>query len=163
LAKILFLDFDGVLNSHVFAKKKPGGVLGLDPLAIELVNYICKRTNAFVVVSSTWRLGETKDSLQDMLNSVGFTGTIIGTTPDLSGHLDQKTGLWIGSSQRGDEIQAWIDSYQQFTYGPIESFAIIDDDSDMCHLASRHVKTSFSVGLTAADARRVVKLLGSTP
>ena len=56
--KIIFLDFDGVLNSHIFMMKerlrdslKSGGVAGIDPEAVARLNAICVRTGAVAVVS----------------------------------------------------------------------------------------------------------------
>ena len=49
---VVFLDFDGVLNSHRFMLERVGngdsggGVMGLDPKAVAHINYICGKTDA---------------------------------------------------------------------------------------------------------------------
>lgn len=45
---------------------------------------------------------------------------------------------------------------------PVESFVILDDDADMCHLMPRLVRSETAVGLTAAEADRAITMLNST-
>lgn len=103
----------------------------LDPKAIALLNELLDRTGAKVVVSSTWRHAQDVDEIQECLDGKGFTGALIGTTP--------RRGYAI----RGEEIQAWIDS----THHEVESFVILDDDSDMGKLMGRLVHTTWEKGL----------------
>lgn len=155
--KLIFLDFDGVINSSKFYEDKEKGVIGLDPKAVALVNEICDRTGALVVVSSSWRHGESRTTLQEILGKVGFTGKVLGMTPDLS---TRHEGLWTAKT-RGDEIFQWIEDSSPNIHGPIESFVILDDDSDMEPLAHRHIKTDHAIGLTSNHVERAVTMLGS--
>ena len=60
MARYLFFDCDGVLNSETWYKThKPGNLEGqdndLDPKYIERLNRICSETWAYLVISSDWR------------------------------------------------------------------------------------------------------------
>lgn len=142
---LVFLDFDGVLNSERFYRVKPNGVMGLDPEAVAILNTLIERTGAEVVVSSSWRIGDTVQGLTEKLVSVGFTGKVIGVTPDLF------------SRPRGEEIQAWLDAHP----ATHRRLVVIDDDADMVHLTRRLVQTRFATGLTAEDVDRAVEILES--
>lgn len=169
--KVIFLDFDGVLNSHEWSRRRPPGThddkrLMLDPAAVGLVNQLIRRTGARVVISSTWRLFP-EHAAQRVLNLCGFTGDVIGQTPD--GAQVRASGLFAAKC-RGGEIQCWLDEYQagggayiETGGNKIESFVILDDDSDMAHLSDRLVKTAYTTGITQADVDRAVVMLGGPP
>jgi len=153
---VLFLDVDGVLNSRVHAKdclcKDSGFGIGLVHLT-QLVR-ILRETGASVVVSSTWRkLG---NRLRDELARHGDAGAfvssrIIGRTVDgYAVGLERHEGRVL----RGTEIQAWLDEHPD-----VESFVILDDDSDMGHLMHRLVHTTFHEGLTAERADKAISML----
>lgn len=135
--KIIFLDFDGVLNSHKWVKANEHLLnsqtlfmhTDVDREAVARVDRLCKETGAKVVVSSTWRLFNSLERLQEILKNHGFTGEVIGRTPRLGG-------------KRGSEISQWLNEH-----GPVESFVILDDDSDMVHLMHKLVQTTFDLGL----------------
>lgn len=118
--RIIFLDFDGVLNSHEFIARVPpnGGVVGLDPIACERLVDLVERTEARVVVSSTWRHNRDRRQLSDLL---GFN--VLGRTPRW---LHKTPGGIYAAESRGQEIQAWLDAADD--YGrEVESFVIIDN------------------------------------
>ena len=147
--KVLFLDFDGVLNSHkwiganqqLFSSQQLFMHKHVDVEAVARVEKICQATGAKIVVSSTWRRFNTLDQLQAILKDHGFTGEVIGATPILS-------------SQRGKEIEHWLREH-----GPIESFVIVDDDSDMVHLMDKLVQTTFDKGLQDEHVEMAIKIL----
>lgn len=155
--KIVFLDFDGVLNSHWYMLEFPRewnsgmAVEGqIDPESIELVNKIVEATGAVVVISSAWRLIRPVEQLTTMLKNKGFKGEVIGITPDLA-HLDKR---------RGDEIQEWIGTSP--LKDQIESFVILDDNSDMVHLTDRLVLTGYTVGIEEHHVEKAIKILNAT-
>lgn len=90
--KIIFLDIDGVLNSEKFYEKRhrchekgiPFAVnwpfSDIDPDSVDILNKVIKATNARIVMSSTWRLGETIDTLANILHTVGVKGKLVGKT-----------------------------------------------------------------------------------
>ncbi len=147
--KVIFLDFDGVLNSWDWWGRQPKHTRDqhrylLDPAAIGLLNQLVMRTDAHVVISSSWRLNSEMRPASTLC-VCGFTGVILGQTAFLA-------------KARGHEIQRWLDEHAD-----VETFVILDDDSDMVHLAERHIKTSQQTGLTQEDVDRAVKMLGVEP
>jgi hypothetical protein len=143
--KIIFLDFDGVINSLTYAtfegaqwnSSDPAGQI--DYIAIGLLNKLIGETSADVVISSTWRLYYSLDQMKDFLKKKGFIGNVIGKTPDPF-VIDTVTDR---RSVRGHEIQSWID----FCEEKIDSFVILDDNSDMAHLIDKLVQTTWEFGL----------------
>lgn len=156
IGPIIFLDFDGVLNSMTTRGRNPRGWNELDREMVERVNRIIDRTGAKVVVSSSWRLFERRDEngnpadpqkrLTRILQANGFRGEVIGVTP----YLPQPAG----DHPRGIEIQAWLDEAKHS--GP---FVILDDDSDMLHLLPKLVQTRDSEGLQDTHVELAVRQL----
>ena len=139
---IVFLDFDGVLNSDAWIySHSERGFDHIDPSRVELVNGLLHQTKAHVVVSSAWRILHSLPALRRGLASKGFRGSILGTT-DRRGPI------------RGAEIQRWLTENQHD--GP---FVILDDNSDMGHLLPFLVKTDLATGITAADVERAAAML----
>jgi hypothetical protein len=160
--RVVFLDFDGVLNCHEYMQsarcgEEVGGVVGIDPEAVARVNRICKETGAQVVVTSTWRLSRSRLQLADILVAHGFTGVVRGKTIHIPA---TKSGVENGT--RGLEIQAWIDNAQNYGI-TVESFVILDDDSDMNHLLDRLIKTSMVSGLLDEHVERAIEMLNAPP
>lgn len=154
--KVIFLDVDGVLiNLSCWGKGKRSGLESrADSRCVKALNHVTDTTGAKIVVSSVWRLGGLK-RIREILQSWGVTGKVIGVTPDLA-RTTSNSPILI-AVERGDEIQAWLDA-SRFS---IESFAIIDDDSDMKHLKPRLVKTEFEDGFTMNHASRAIELLST--
>ncbi len=176
--KVVFLDFDGVLNSHLFMLEERSqgrsGVAGLDPKAVAHVNHICGQTGAVIVVSSSWRYGRTLGQLKDMLREAGCTAVVRGATPlpheIANGQLatafaeqgmtlteEEAKGVLIIAKGRGHEIDAWLRTWSEIE--DIESFVVLDDDSDIAPHEDRHVKTSFHVGLTSEHVPFALEIL----
>src|SRR5690242_6033276 len=105
--KVVFLDFDGVLNSFQYIDatrmREP-----LDPAAVARLNAILARSGAKVVVSSTWRVRRSVEELQRVLVKVGFEGEVIDKTPVLEHH-----GTGDPFQVRAMEIRTWIDALAQ--------------------------------------------------
>ena len=164
--KILFLDFDGVLNSHRFWEKCAARGLTpaetsdqLDPDAIKRLNRIVKETpgGCMVVVSSTWRrLPETNtpEKLEAVLKKFGYEGTVFGITP-YDSRCDWHDGT-CSEGHRGGEINQWLIEH---SYIPVTKFAIVDDDGDMGPLKDRLVQTGCPEGLTDLETAEIIELL----
>ena len=135
--KIIFLDYDGVVNNLVFQDVNgepnfnfPGVEQVSDMQAVAWLNKVIREhPDTKIVVSSTWR---GRDDYKECLTRAGFRGEIIGRT----------TTNHYGA--RGLEIQDWLDSHQELD---IEDFIILDDDSDMCHLMDHLIKTDTILGM----------------
>ena len=150
--KVLFLDFDGVLNgsdylTHLEYDGPLGVAVELDPKAVVKLNTIVGSTGADIVISSTWRLLHPLDELEQILVARKFVypEKILGVTPC---HSDRG---------RGGEIQAWLHDHSW------DEYAVVDDDvSDMGVLdQSRIVKTVFmDGGMKDEHMDRIIEILG---
>jgi hypothetical protein len=159
--RILFTDFDGVLNSADSWKvsqedydlrsqdteETPLSILRLtiDPSHVAILNDVLAQTGAKVVLSTSWRNWPDREHVVGKLRGAGFEGSIVGATPAYLG---------VGK-KRGDEIQAWLDEHE----GEVEAFAIVDDSDDMGALTPRLVLTDPFEGLTTAHVPRLLELL----
>lgn len=132
--KIIFLDIDGVLNNaldkdeHVINVERNGQeeYFPHSKRCVKLLNKLTKDTGAKIVVTSTWRLGETDQSMQEVLNLIGVTGEYIGMTSSVSYDNDY--------TLRGNEILKWIQDHEPFLgkmYYDYREYVILDDDTDM--------------------------------
>ncbi len=167
--KVIFLDFDGVLNSiqsSVFWHNKrdqgkwenemylqwPGTLkeyisMEFDPIALSNVEELVRQVpDIKIVVSSTWRHGETVESLKKILSPAKLVSdAIIDVTPSFR-----------RPSVRGDEIQDWLNRHPE-----VDNYVIIDDDSDMLETQKDHfVKTSPLHGFQWGDMQWALRVLG---
>ncbi len=150
--KVIFLDVDGVLNSLEFLAPIQQGARRLedhewfDPAAVARLNRIVEATGADCVLSSTWRILHRMPDMRGFLKGAGFTGRLIDKTPG-------------GGGQRGPQIQQWLDDTAAIGRHEVESFVILDDDSDMAHLLPHLVQTSFGDGLQDEHVERAIAML----
>lgn len=157
--KIVFLDFDGVLNNHDYLYGLGDNPLAtgsddqIDPKAVAKLNRIYRETGAVVVVSSTWRLTRTVPELRQLLRSKGLRLEVIGKTP---AHIGR--GPVVFADRRGEEIHWWLTNAEEYGV-EVESFVILDDDSDMQPYMDRLVKTTFQTGLLEEHVDRAIALL----
>ena len=150
--KVVFLDFDGVLNSLEFFQRAPGGLDRLDPAAVARLNRLLAASQAKVVVSSSWRVGRTKAELRDLLEKVGFQGSIVGCTPDLSSVIRFSDYEVV----RAREVRTWLES----SIVPVTQFVILDDarlEDD--EIAEHLVRTSFELGLQDSHVGEALAIL----
>ena len=148
--KVIFLDVDGVLNSHEYVvKKKERGLIGTyDDFVVRLAK-IVKETGAKIVMSSCWR-----------------SGFLDGKNDHYETHITQrffKHGIEVYDITpyvkmiRGLEIKEWLSKHNQ-----IERYVIIDDETFNIkdHFPSDViVKTSFQEGLQDKHVERAIKIL----
>jgi len=135
---VLFLDIDGVVNCKTTIERV-NGVVGIELSKMEIVKQIVAQTRCKVVLSSSWRL------YKPDLEHVGRYLKLYDVTPDLHGKTD-----------RGCEINAWLDKHPKVT-----NYAILDDNSDF-HKDQRLFKTSWETGITKEVADAVIKHLQKT-
>lgn len=150
--KIVFLDFDGVLNRlSDFAFEANQSAFNTD--AIKRLNDIVHEARAKVVVSSSWRVNHSRDELRRLLAEAGFRGEIIGCTPiynNEEAHSLPDIGLI-----RCREIQAWIDNHPE----PLTSFVVLDD-LELNALAAYQIKTDMEEGLLDHHVGMALAILG---
>ncbi|QJI52419.1 hypothetical protein [Psychrobacillus phage Perkons] len=143
--KLIFLDIDGVMNSGFSKRSDKHFSLAFDDNAVTNLKQILERTGAMIVVSSTWRLGEAIKSLkEDIFIHYGLDKYIVGVTP------------YYQETIRGLEIADYL-AHQHNQV--IESFVILDDDTDMGSFTDRLVKTNAIYGLTVTDSMNAIRLL----
>ena len=171
--KIIFLDFDGVLNSAasflVERRIRSGkGRQHKDSFCPvnETLCHVCTSNfrhileevqNANIVISSSWRTFFDIDWLRKKLEEYGIDGKrVIDITPKV---LPDKMSMDV---QRGDEIKAWLDAHPEIT-----EYVILDDNhigppfQKMGDLdGERFVRTHWNVGLTLSKAVEAVVKLG---
>lgn len=133
--KILFLDVDGVLNSH-----KTGGRYALKRSCLRRLEDIVRETGCQIVLSSTWRKDEY--ALKRLRRVLAYRKIKI---------LDCTKVLATGF--RGDEVQLWLDTHVPSGQ---ERYAIVDDDSDF-HLEQlpHFFQTDGEYGMTDTIAYRI--------
>lgn len=142
MGRVVFLDIDGVLITAATCRKGFGIV---DPECVATLNELIAQTGAAIVLSSCWRIGRTRIECCDLLQEWGVKGVVLDKTPHPCYSLT-----------RGKEIQMWLDSNERHA---VDSFVILDDDSDMDHLMPRLVKTTFESGLRTAHIEKALELL----
>jgi hypothetical protein len=169
MLKIIFLDIDGVLNSHKWWDSEehkqwrdniPNNVEDIDwsgqfdPEAVAVLIKILELTEAVIVVSSTWR--SNMDRVIKALYKRGLKNTnlIIDKTPR-SSHLSNYL--------RGNEILEWMKDNEKLIgcdYSSYKNYLILDDDSDMLYWQKDNfVQIDGKVGLVESDIERCVKIL----
>lgn len=139
--RVIFLDIDGVLNTlttNEFAT--------INPHKVALLNEIVLRTDAEIVISSTWRRIYSLNEIGNMLTRAGLIRFPYGITPMIEGH----------ESCRGMEIGAWINANQS-----VEQIVILDDDRDLDPLLDYLVQTDPWTGLTPQKVEEAIAVLMS--
>ena len=178
---IIFLDIDGVMNCmpdnrHEVWPDFRGGsderAYGLNPQLVANLKELIDRTDAKIVVSSSWRHFEDYEPFdfrvkwRDVLaERVGkkTEDLFIGQTPILS----TVEMLLHGISEytlRGHEIKAWMDNNRKKfgRRGVDYSFCIIDDEvTDILSVFDPRyvVHTSYKKGFTKEDVERAYHIL----
>ena len=141
---IVFLDFDGVLNSDR-STQELGTRYRFARSSVAALNGVLQQSGALLVVSSTWREHWTLRENAEFLERDGvLPGRVVGKTPTLE-------------RERGLEIDAWLRSVPY----SVTSFVILDDRDDMAMHRDRLVQVKPEVGLSQSQAQRAIELLGT--
>jgi hypothetical protein len=140
--KIVFLDFDGVLNcDHSVCEL--GTRYKFWPASIKALNEVLTRTGARIVISSTWREHWTLSENAASLEKAGLVpGRIVGKT-------------CVSETERGIQIDSWLKAVPYV----VESFVILDDKDDMAMHRQRLVRVDSKTGFGMNDARRAIEVL----
>lgn len=150
--KVIFLDFDGVITS-------PDSKWKIDMHKIKIINDICDKTGAKIVVSSTWRMGYCDDVsvFHEHLKQYFIKHNYLDKFKDT---FDKFISNIIGMTEcidglRGNEIKSYMNEHPE-----VENYVIIDDDSDMCDdQLCNFVQTDTWDGITERDAKLCVDIL----
>lgn len=166
--KIIFLDFDGVLNPNLFeiilqkmeqlsnneiVSKDKYGPLFFNQNVSVLKNIIDK-TNAKIVVSSSWK-SDGLSQLKEMWVDRNLPGEIIDITPSCVEVVDNGFAEFYDQVSRGDEINLWLFKNQ---FNGV--YVIIDDQLDILdNQITNFVKIDKMFGLTNRDGEQIIKKL----
>ena len=144
---IIFLDFDGVLNSLRSTLAYGGcGEHQFDEVSVNLVARLAGSANANVVISSAWRIGNDVLALRAILSRYSTT---------LASRVLDKTPR--GTGCRGEEIAQWLAENPNEHDGV---YVIIDDDSDMLDgQISRFVKTTHRDGFGVPEYLQALAII----
>jgi hypothetical protein len=168
MVKIIFLDIDGVIATP---NKIEDGMWGLCDTRQELLGEILEKTNAKIVLSSSWRKPTVKETKEYMLSQgFWFSDKIIGVTIRAYHEIKFLNKIHL-SIPRGVEIKQWIDTHIHSDNGKnfkrkklnIDyNFVIIDDDTDMLfEHKNNFVNTDAYNGLTKKDVKKAIKILNN--
>lgn len=125
--KIVFLDIDGVLKTKQGLRRAYANLGKFisdswDEDAVRNLNKLIEDTGAKIVLTSSWRYGETVENLQQTLKKKGIQGNLIGKSPEI-GEITDRTASNIS---RGHEIEAWLKQQTEEI-----QYVIIDDDPSL--------------------------------
>jgi hypothetical protein len=163
--KVIFLDFDGVVNSDEFfdalksltrmiiAMNHPSDAI--DEVAVARVERIAAATGAVIVISSSWRYGYHTTQLRGFLYHKGLTAKIIGRTP-MSNELDPERvkTLTTCDEERGLEIMTWLEQHPE-----VETYVVLDDNPVGLEPESRRVATTWKKGLLDEHVDQAIQIL----
>ena len=147
---IIFLDIDGVLNSDKYFDSIDNKecmnlvdrlMLDIDMSKVKILLEVINKTNAKVVITSSWRRMKLYPYIKERLISMGLP--VVGETPIIEG-------------RRGEEIKSYL------LENRVSNYCIIDDEvfKDYKELEDYLVVTDFyEDGLTIDHAKGVVKKL----
>jgi hypothetical protein len=150
---ILFLDIDGVLNGHDYLEECRSSKI--DRACVQQLNRILKETDARIVLSSAWRYqihghAMTLNGFQYMLQTHGIVGSVNGCFEVIQDLTCRDEDI----PDRRDQIAAWL----AHNSGG-KQYVILDDiDFGFAEAGMNFVQTEPTIGLTEADADRVIAL-----
>lgn len=159
--RLLFLDIDGVLNGH---EALESGYCGISHERASILNRVLSAVpDVQIVVSSAWRYmilegAMTLKGFSYVLSMHGVLayGRMHGHTdadvhPDEQpDHFDRETWKRLGLTWRAEQIRSYLSRH------PVERWAVIDD---LPLEIENLVQTDGNVGLTDADAERLIAIL----
>ena len=148
--KVIFLDFDGVLNTERYVRTCGAYGVAIDPVKMLLLKRIVDASGAEIVLSTSWREHWEKEPISR--NAVG--AEIHGLFSRYGLQIFDKTPFL--NACREDEISAWLDVHPK-----VNKFVVLDDmflDSE--RIRGHFVKTSgYAGGLDEAAANDAIEIL----
>lgn len=171
--KVIFLDFDGVINSEKYARFVHGNSMYLgqpwmdmqfDEIAIKKIAIFCAKTGAKIVITSSWRNGTYDSTVKSLIekseNLKWIIPYVVGITP------------YCDSRDRGDEVTMFFDILKYRVFDKYKSllkngekfniveYVIVDDDEDFSADQMNHLVLvdSYS-GIDDPDFDKMYKIL----
>lgn len=153
--KVIFLDFDGVITTEASKWR-------LDTDKMLLVKRICDKTNAKIVISSSWRRFTLEDTF-NMLSEYEQSGKevpfilrdyVIGITTHMYAFKEGNVHAHYGLP-RGCEISRYLTEHED-----ISKYVILDDDTDMLlEQAPYFINTNWGLGISEQDVEKAIEIL----
>lgn len=138
--KVIFLDIDGVLNTHYDIERY--GCDYIDSGLTDILKTIVASTDSKLVLSSTWRL-DIKDRSVVEYSLKYKRLELFDCTP------------YLRNQPRAEEIKLWLNKNSR-----VKKYAIVDDDSDAgLGLKENFFQIDYNYGLTNEIAERVIQHL----
>ena len=162
--RFIFLDIDGVIATP---NTLEDGMWGLTPEKQDLLGMIIEKTDAKLVLSSSWRKHTLQDTIEYM-SEKGFkySDKIVGITLRAYHYIEKGIHLSI---PRGVEIKQWIDTnvhsnngkdWNRKQLGKDWNYVILDDDSDMLlEQKDNFINCDSMEGLTLEQANKAIEVL----
>lgn len=152
--RVVFLDFDGVLNSMSWRREHRTGDVELmsfeelhaqlrawlDPACVARVQRICDATGAVIVLSTSWRVCGL-DVVRPILRDAGLTAPVIGK---------------IGREDRGRGRDAAIREWVGYHVDVVRWLAL---DDQPLNLGAHAIRTSDATGITDDDVVNAIRAL----
>ena len=173
MAKYIFLDFDGVLNTENYQKqlKESGSITTdrygflFDPAAVANLKTIIDITGARICITSSWAIEIGTDNLPAFWKARQMPGILAGTTAGIPvtmdaffdmENFDPYKLLEGGIGARGSEIKAYLEK-KGATGSP---YVILDDTADFCKDQQSHfIQINPQTGITEEDAKKAIRIL----
>jgi hypothetical protein len=176
---LIFLDFDGVLNSlrsttaygTKCSKKIIWDAEGLDEVAVRLVRRLSEEAPAEVVISSSWRHHFPIEQIKKFLAAKGWPeAPVIGETPKYKKYegIYASGGERYTSAFRGNEVGSFLAAFTA-DGNDLGTWVILDDSKDFHYgetsipgpFFSKQpvVNTSDMIGFSIVDFYEALKIL----
>ena len=144
MEKYIFLDFDGVIKK-----------------AVANLLHLVERSDAKIIISSTWRL-QGMEYILKLWQEHHMPGEVIGLTPSCNSvNFSNVDGVeeWQGLHvSKGLEIAEWLRLNAKEPY----RYVIFDDEEDFLFSQREHlVKVEGSKGLDKVDVRVAIQILNT--
>lgn len=162
--KVIFLDVDGVLNPlvNIYMRKEKGEptssyYITIPGDKIYRLKQIVDKTNAILIMSSSWRLGFVASTMTPSKSYTNLNNQLMKYGIQLSGwtpvHKDRIRGI---------EINWWLESFMR-TNGYKPKYIILDDDlQDLIGFHKGHiVRTTSLLGLQDEHVNIAISLLNN--
>lgn len=169
--KVIFLDFDGVLNTDTFIdEQKLCGALSnsiasfmyrraeeLDPKALARLFQIVHATDAKIVLVTTWKEWHSIADISTMMIEAGYLG--VPPIIDATHRFDNKKLRQVNRPilSRGEQVDQWLNE----TTESIEGYLIIDDSVDYsAYQKHKHmIMTDADLGLEEKHIKEAIEIL----
>lgn len=144
MKRLIFLDIDGCMASYSYLMSGKGYV---DPQKSAMIETLCERTGAKIVISSSWGEYEGKKALV----AAGIKEErVIGAIEPL-----ERDCPWL---TRGNSIEKWL--CRNINKDEAFSYVIIDDNADFLMSQEEFfVQTNPNEGITERDIEKAEEIL----